>query len=160
VAAPQESSDSVQVEHGAVVMSVGAVDALARLRSVFDNDGLTERIPTELHQAGFTRVFFSHTKQEETDRDHPVPLPSTPTAAAILTVTVFAWRRPVGQLHAAADPAATECNPMLLRLLAEAVGAIFERNDLAERLRAVNTSAREHVREMHLLSETFAQLEG
>src|SRR6516164_5076275 len=36
-----------------------AKEALARLRLVFDNSELAERIPGEVHQMGFTRILFS-----------------------------------------------------------------------------------------------------
>jgi hypothetical protein len=156
------SSESVPVEPRAAECAgatpVSAVHGLVRLRTILDNDELTERIPTELRGAGFTRVFFSHTGQEEIPREHG-DSSAAPTPAAPLTVTVFAWRKPVGQLYALPDPAAHDRDLMLLQLLAEAVGTIFERNVLTERLRTANTSAREHVREMDLLSEAFAHLE-
>ncbi|MDT5076136.1 MAG: hypothetical protein QOJ80_773 [Mycobacterium sp.] len=162
MAAPHENSQSVPGEHGtaecAEAIPVSAVEALVRLRTILDNDELTERISTELRQAGFTRVFFTRTPQEEVPRDHR-DSSAAPRPAARLTVPVFAWRKPVGQLHAAADLAAHDNDSMLLRLLAEAVGAIFERNVLTERLQTVNASAREHVREIYLLSEAFAHLE-
>jgi hypothetical protein len=158
VAAPRENSESVQVEPRAGVTSVSAVDALVRLRAILDNDELIERIPTELRGAGFTRVFFSHTWQEEIAREHS-DSSATPTPAAHHTVPVFAGHKPVGQLHAVPDLAAHGSDLMLLRMLAESVGTIFERNVLTERLRTANTSAREHVREMNLLSEAFAHLE-
>jgi hypothetical protein len=159
VATPHEKSESVRVEHTAGVMPVGAVDALAKLRSLFDNDELTRQIPAELRRAGFARVLFSPTQQEDVICEDSDPSPPTSTGAARLTVPVFAWRRPVGQLHVGADPASLQGNPMLLRLLAEAVGAIFERNVLAERLRTANSAAHQHIREINLLSETFVHLE-
>jgi hypothetical protein len=137
-------------------MVASAVDALLRVRSIFDNDELTERITTELRQVGVTIVFFSRAQQGQTPRDH---VDSSPTPTPCLTVPVFAWRTPVGQLHVAADHAVSDCDPILLRLFAEAVGAIFERNVLAGRLRTVNASARDHVREIYLLSEAFTHLE-
>jgi hypothetical protein len=73
-----------------------------------------------------------------------------------MTVPVFVWRKLEGHLHAATDPAVHEGNPTLLRLLAEGVGTIFERNVLAERLHTMNTSAREHAHEISLLSDGFS----
>jgi hypothetical protein len=155
VAAPHENSESVRVEDRAAgAMVVGAVDALSRVRDLLDNDELTERITTELRQVGVTIVFFIPAQQGQIPGDRS---DSSPTPR--LTVPVFAWRKPVGQLHVAADHAAHEDDPMLLRLFAEAVGAIFERNVLAEQLRSANAAARDHVREIYLLSESFGHLE-
>jgi hypothetical protein len=156
VAAPRKRFKSVQVEPGAAecagVPFVSTVDALVGLRKILDNDELAERIPTELSGAGFTRVFFSRTRQGLPHEHDDSSI--APTPAARLTVPVFAWHKPVGQLHAFLDPAAGDGDLLLLRLLAEAVGTIFERNVLTERLRTADTSAREHVREMNRLSDS------
>ena len=37
-----------------------AKEALARLRLVFDNSELADRIPGEVHRMGFTRILFSY----------------------------------------------------------------------------------------------------
>jgi hypothetical protein len=160
VAALRKSSESVEVdsrtEERSSVTSASAVDALSRLRAILDNEELTERIPTELREAGFTRAFFSHTWAEEV----PLDLGDSsvgPTPSARLTVPVFAWRNLVGQLSAATDPAIGGIDRMLLQLFGEAVGAIFERNVLTERLRTANISARRYVREIYSLSEPIGQ---
>jgi hypothetical protein len=160
VAALRKSSESVEVdprpEELSSVTSASAVDALVRLRAILDNDELTERIPTELREAGFTRAFFSRTWAEEISLDLGDSSVG-PTPSARLTVPVFAWRKPVGQLHAASNPAAPDVDQIMLQLFGEAVGAIFERNGLTERLRTANIAARQYVREIYLLSEPIGQ---
>jgi hypothetical protein len=159
VAVPHDSSESVRAET-ATAQCAGAppataADALVRLRSVLDNDELTERIPAELCQAGFARVFFTRAAGDESPRDQ-LDSSATLERTAHMTVPVFVWRKLEGHLHAATDPAVHEGNPTLLRLLAEGVGTIFERNVLAERLHTMNTSAREHAHEISLLSDGFS----
>ncbi|MDT5338198.1 MAG: hypothetical protein QOD90_3703 [Mycobacterium sp.] len=158
MAAPHDNSESVHVENGTVervdVLPAAAVEALVRLRTAFHNDELTERIPAELCMAGFTRVFFSPTHQEDTPRERR-DSPAASRPGVRLAVPVYAWRSPVGHLHAVSDPAALDGSATLLRLLAEAVGTIFERNVLADRLRKMDASTREHIREIRLLSEAF-----
>jgi hypothetical protein len=161
VAVPRKISDSVHVENGTTECAgaLPAAEALMRLRSVLDNDELTERIPAELSRAGFTRVFFSHSPPEEIPRDDSDSSAASRLAARH-TVPVFAWQKPVGHLHATSGIPVHDGMPMLLRLLAEAFGTIFERNILAERVRTMNTLTREHVHEIYFLAEGFSQLEG
>ncbi|MDT5317321.1 MAG: hypothetical protein QOE74_6341 [Mycobacterium sp.] len=159
---PQDDFEPVQVDDGTSQWAAGtleaAVEALARLRGVLSNDELTERIPVELREVGFTRLLFSRAGQH---RGPPGASDSvaSPRASSHVTVPVLLGLTPVGHLHVD-DPAAHGGSAALLRVLAEGVGVIFERNVLAERLRTMHTSAREHARTIGLLSESFTHLSG
>ena len=77
---------------------------------------------------------------------------------AYVAAPVYAWRTPVGLLHADAP---TEMGDVdgddrdLLGLFAEGVGAILERNIVLARLRSVRCGVEEHARKVRDLAEAF-----
>ena len=186
-----------------------AKEALARLRSVFDNTEIAECIPREVHRMGFARILFSCVWQNtwmvrsayaadnddlaaamlRVGREHPRslrrPLPEcemvrnaspilvedpqsdprvhTQLVAitkpnAYVAAPVYAWRTPVGLLHADAPTEAGDVDGDdrdLLGLFAEGVGAILERNIMLARLRTVRCGVEEHTRKVRVLAEAF-----
>jgi hypothetical protein len=154
VTAPHVESAPAPVETRAAGRLDAAVEALTRLRGVLDNDELTEQIPVELRQLGFTRLLF--TRDDGDGRSTPSPEPPADYEhSPRVSVPILLWRTPVGHLHAdSTDVQANDAS--VLRMLAEGVGAIFERNLLADRLRTMYASAREHARAIGVLSEAPA----
>ncbi|MCW2513114.1 MAG: response regulator containing a CheY-like receiver domain and an DNA-binding domain [Mycobacterium sp.] len=158
---PQDDSKPVPDDDGTAQWSAGtleaAAEALTRLRGVLDNDELTERIPTELRECGFTRLLFSRAGQHQGPPGASDV--ASPRASSHVTVPILLGLTPVGHLHVD-DPGTHGGTAALLRVVAEGVGVIFERNVLAERLRTMHTSARDHARTIGLLSESFTHLNG
>jgi DNA-binding CsgD family transcriptional regulator len=186
-----------------------AKEALARLRLVFGNSELAERIPGEVHRMGFTRILFSYIRHNtwfvrsayaaddnqladtmlRVGRAHPRrlrrPLPecemvrngspilienprtdprlhselvAVTNPKAYVAAPVYAWQTPVGLLHADAPTEFGDVDVAerdLLGLFAEGVGAIFERNLVLARLRAMRGAVEEHTRRIGALADTF-----
>lgn len=55
-----DAADVLPARSGEAVTA--AKEALARLRQVFGNSALAERIPGEVHRMGFTRILFSYVR--------------------------------------------------------------------------------------------------
>lgn len=186
-----------------------AKQALARLRLVFGNSELADRIPAEVHRMGFTRILFSYIRHNtwcvrsayaadddqlaatmlQVGRAHPRklrrPLPESEMVRsgspilienprsdprlhselvavtnpkAYVAAPVYAWRTPVGLLHADAPTEFGDVDVAerdLLGLFAEGVGAIFERNLVLGRLRAMRGAVEEHAHKMGVLADAF-----
>ena len=186
-----------------------AKEALARLRLVFGNSELAERIPGEVHRIGFTRILFSYIRHNtwfvrsayaanddqladtmlQVGRAHPRrlrrPLPecemvlsgspilienprsdprlhselvAVTNPKAYVAAPVYAWQTPVGLLHADAPTETGDVDVAerdLLGLFAEGVGAIFERNLVLERLRAMRGAVEEHTHKIGALADAF-----
>jgi DNA-binding CsgD family transcriptional regulator len=186
-----------------------AKEALARLRLVFGNSELAERIPGEVHRMGFTRILFSYIRNNtwfvrsayaadddeladimlQVGRAHPRrlrrPLPESEMVRsrspilienpqsdprlhtelvavtnpkAYVAAPVYAWQTPLGLLHADAPTEIGDVDVAerdLLALFAEGVGAIFERNLVLARLRAMRGAVEEHTCKIGALAGAF-----
>jgi DNA-binding CsgD family transcriptional regulator len=78
---------------------------------------------------------------------------------AYVAAPVYAWQMPVGLLHADAPTESGDVDVAerdLLGLFAEGVGAIFERNKLLARLRAMRGAVEEHTHKVGALADAFA----
>lgn len=98
--------------------------------------------------------------------DHPQSDPRVNTAlVAVIKPDVYVaapvhvWQTPVGLLHADAPGAGGDVGPDdrdLLGVFAEGLGAIMERNIIAERMRALHRAASEHLVVIDSFASIFA----
>lgn len=78
--------------------------------------------------------------------------------SAYVAAPVYVWQTPIALLHADAPSESGDVGVEdrdLLGLFAEGLGAVMERNIVAERLRSLHTAAHQHVDEMHSLTDLF-----
>jgi DNA-binding CsgD family transcriptional regulator len=141
---------------------------LGRLRKLANNIELAERLPLELCRSGFSGVLFSLIRGNMYPRRPCQPLPESalvrdkaPVLVNVcMTAPVYVWQTPVALLHADAPAESGDVGAEdrdLLGLFAEGLGAIMERNIVAERMQALHSAAQQHVQRLHSLTGRFAE---